>query len=288
MRRREVILAGLVACPLISGCSADNNDCLIGDESCTSSAGSSSGGGSCGNDGVEVFNGEVRAILVAACAQCHSSEFSSNGPDFLGASAGDFYGMLTTKSRFVSSSPQNSALLNKGEHTGPAFTSTQHAAVSKWLSIEANERFGACSGVAPSNCKTAEALLAEFGACMTLDDWTTSKMHEISTQTSTFGACHTCHALGAGGNYMTNPVSVPDIELGFDKMRKLSPILNLVAWPDMGPGGECPDIKPSYRWRDKGIDGGEHPKYVLAPEHEAALDAWFAVTYAKWKNGPCP
>jgi hypothetical protein len=290
MRERSLKWA-IVAAAFMMGCSSDPAECLLGDPSCAggNSSSTSGEGVSCGNTGKPFFEANVGSILSIACASCHSGENpndNSGGPNFMGSSPDGYYLAITTKARFVGANAENSLLLRKGEHTGPAFTPSQTATVSKWLGIEANERSGQCAGAVPSNCKAPETLLAEFGACMTIDDWKATNMHLVSTQATTFGPCHGCHDKGQAGNYMTNPISEPDISLGFTQMRKLSPMLNLVAWPETSAGGECPDIQPAYRWRDKGSQG-EHPKYLLLPEHLNALADWFSLTHTKWQTGAC-
>ncbi|MBM4374704.1 MAG: hypothetical protein FJ095_06440 [Deltaproteobacteria bacterium] len=69
--------------------------------------------------------------------------------------------------------PADSALVLKGEHTGPALTATQRTLVEAWLALEAKER-----GLdePPEDeptvpAKTTEETLAEFGACMRYEDF---------------------------------------------------------------------------------------------------------------------
>lgn len=279
-----------------AGCVRDNPDEVlpIGDDGSSRGENTTGGSGSCGTEGRGYFEANVLPFVDDgttgnACAQCHLESYGKPGaPWFLGSSRAGIYDALASNKKHVSSSLENSLFLNKGVHSGPALTPEQHEKVAKWLEIEAAERFGDCTDEPkpPSNCKTGKEMIAEFGACMTLEDWTTTGMHLISTQNVLNGGpCYSCHALGTGGNYMTDPEEEGGISLGFEKMRILSPILNLVTWTP-GDDGACPDLVPANRWIDKSGQGG-HPKYLLDPAHINALDTWFKLTYDKWKNGTC-
>lgn len=296
MRDMQSILGGLIVALLstsLLACSGPNGDCLVGEEGCGSVSPTGGISAQCGNTGKSFFEANVRKILLNSCADCHSSQFSSpnSGPKFLGASPDEYYRKLTFNTRFVGSNASASGLLQQGEHTGPAFSPAEYSTVAEWLNIEGKERSGNCSGndgpaTPASNCKAPEVLLAEFGACMTLDDWKSTGMHTLAASKSEYGPCYGCHSTGLAGNYMTNPGSEPDLVLGFEQMRVPSPIVNLVAWPEPGADGSCPDIVPSFRWRDKGGQGN-HPKYVLGGEGIAKLDNWFTLTHTKWKSGLC-
>lgn len=299
MRRAErtaaltatLLIGGITVGAQGAGCN-NNSGVLMPSGSSVTTSTTTGGGEPCGNEGITFFKEDVSPIIDQGCASCHSASYSDGygAPDFLGSSEADYYDKLTANSRYVGDRPENSLFLKKGIHTGPAFTADQAAIVSDWLVLEASERFGDCTeqsggGPAPIDCKSSEDLLAEFGACMTLEDWTATGMHLIATQKAFEGPCFKCHEAGAYGNYLTDPASDAGIEKGFDKTRKVPFILNLVKWPLNTPT-QCGDIEPSYRWRDKGSEGN-HPKYVLADGHIDALDAWFELTYGKWKNGAC-
>lgn len=287
-------LAALVIglCAAAAGCPPEQEACLIcGDGAGPGAGGDPAAGAPCGDTGRAFFEENVRAILDdgatgEACARCHSGEYTDayGAPDFLGASAGSAYDALVGDVRFVGAVPEDSLLLTKGAHTGPAFTASQEAVVEQWLAIEAQERSGECvtGGGGGQACEDA---LADFAACMTLDDWTGTGMHLVSGQDTTAGPCFSCHESGMGDNYMTSPVSDASIVYGFEQMRKLPALRRLATCSAGGEAGAL-DVVPAYRWRDKGLDDG-HPAYLLAEEHLAALDAWFALAHAKWEAGPC-
>lgn len=284
-------------------------DCDGGDETCllicdeTGDRGGPGDGGStgaCGDSGRAFFEANVLALLDdgasgAMCAACHASNHQDayGAPDFLGASGAGAYDQLVSDVRMVGVDPGNSLLLTKGIHSGPAFSAAQAAKVEEWLHIEAEERFGDCAGAGGGNGvgsppgKDCMEVLSEVGACMTLEDWKATGMHLIAEQpTLQAGPCYACHGSGTDGNYMTQPNTDASIALGFEGMRNPALLPRLVAC-SLDPGtGALVGIEPSYRWRDKGGEGG-HPQYVLADEHVAALDAWFGVVHEKWKNGPC-
>jgi hypothetical protein len=69
---------------------------------------------------------------------------------------------------------------------------------------------------------------------------------------------------------------------GFEAMRKPAYVHNLIMCNE-----ETGDIKQSYRWRDMGQSEDHITKYILAPEHEKALEVWFSLTYTKWMQGEC-
>lgn len=294
----DAIVAATVVLALTTfsaGCASDNPGGLglSGDDSSTPGE-STTGSGSCGTEGRGYFEANVLPFVDDgttgnACARCHLESYGTPGaPWFLGSSRAGIYDALAGNKKHVSSSPENSLFLNKGMHSGPDLTPEQYEKVAKWLAIEADERFSDCTGEPkpPSTCKTGKEMIAEFGACMTLEDWKATGMHMISTQkTLNGGACYSCHGEGMGGNYMTDPATDESSLYGFEKMRFISPIFNLVTWTS-GDDGACPDLVPANRWRDKSGQGG-HPKYVLDPAYIDALDAWFKLTYDKWKSGTC-
>jgi hypothetical protein len=281
---------------LAAGCNPDDSRVLLPTGAPGAGSGSSGGSGgmpgSCGNKGRPFFEENVLPILDDGmtgdmCARCHSAAYQDNygGPDFLGSSKAETYDKLVGDVAFVSANSGDSALLNQGSHTGPAFSPSQQAEVKEWLGIEAAERSGDCTAL-PSGKPCSEAL-AEFGACMTLDDWTASGMSMIATQnTLNDGPCFSCHQSGTGGNPMTDPFSDASIAEGFEKMRVPPALLKLVACSSSAETGAFEDIKQSYRWRDKGGQG-DHPKFILSDGNLAALDEWFDLVHAKWESGPC-
>jgi cytochrome c553 len=309
MRATHTLL--LIALPLVAAC-AGTTPTSVDDGSTGSGAGGAGGAGATttsaqattsastggGQDGRAYFEANVSPIADAACASCHSSEFTDayGSPDFLGGAADEYYDNLVGNVKYVNASPDSSVFLKKGLHTGPAFTAGEAELVETWLAIEAEARFGGGSTSATSSTSsggnptgpTAEEGMQAFGDCMTLEDWKTSGIQLVGAQsTLADGVCHKCHASGTAANYMTSTISEAAILDGFENMRYGAPLQKLVTWTLDPTTGAFTDIVQSYRWQDKGGEGSGHPKYVLTPQYSDAIDAWFDLAYAKWKSGAC-
>jgi hypothetical protein len=259
----------------------------------TSTAAATTGGGGSARD---YFEANVSPILDAACAECHSSAHDDAyaAPDFMGSSPAGYYDSLAADIDYVNASPATSQLVNKGLHTGPAFTPAEDEIVRAWLEMEAEKRFASGpdpgeGGAPPAPAgPTAEEALEAFGDCMLLDDWIETGMPEVATQgTLADGPCHKCHQSGVGANYMTSPADDASVSDGFENMRYGAPLLKLVSWTVNAETGQLEDVVPSDRWIDKGGEGTGHPKYVLANAHVDAIEAWFERAYARWASGEC-
>jgi len=82
------------------------------------------------------FTTDVRPILEANCASCHEDETASQGAVFL--VPGDYYAsVMTWEGLVVPGEPENSELLNKGDHRGPAFSANDATTVTQWIVAEA-------------------------------------------------------------------------------------------------------------------------------------------------------
>src|SRR5262249_23672232 len=108
----------------------------------------------------QMFDQTVASILQTKCSVCHA-DTNVPGPDYLGTDKNNtnaYYTSITADPRFIATPPENSLLLLKGEHTGPAFCSPEVAAgtgagrnctptsekatVEAWLVQEGRERMG--------------------------------------------------------------------------------------------------------------------------------------------------
>jgi hypothetical protein len=243
-------------------------------------AGAGSGTGSGvdpGTDPMAFFDEKVKPILAQMCDSCHAEKAvdQTGGPDFLGVTQEDYYAKLVAESRFVSAVPEQSYLLTKGAHLGPAFAADQYAIVLQWLQLEAAQDTGGGGGVFEG--PTGVELIEKFAGCMTLEQWTENEMQTVALQPTQPGTpCASCHASGTGANYMTNPNTEAGIEEGFINMSEPPLVERLVTFDVVtGPNGnQHAEIVQSYRWRDKGNDGSAHPKYVFQ-DQQPKLDAWF-------------
>ena len=257
-----------------------------------------------GSPGQEIFNAYIMPILEQRCASCHANPSDPNmAPDYLGTSKTKFYDMLVQNVTMVSCSIDNSMLLAKGfdkDHPGGDLSPSEREKVTTWLSTEALDRFGGvCRGGpseqggpsghdGPSGPLTGMEAMKQFGDCMTLEDWVATGMPLMANLPSQLGnqtfQCKSCHSEGTGSNWMDDQ---SNIERNFEKMRYPSASFRLFQWSSSLTDGSYEDIVQSYRWHDKGKEGGNHPTYELTPENVAAIDAWFQTTYDKWKDGLC-
>lgn len=317
---RAIILVSAVSVMLVAACAGDPPPYLDSTSGAGAGTGTATGvgaGTSTGTttgtgmttttgtgsvDGRAFFDANVSPILNNGtagqlCASCHSSEFpdTTAGPDFLGASAATYYNMLVGNIVYVNADPQSSRVVTRGLHLGPAFTPDQLALVTEWLEIEAL-RFapmptgaGGAGGGPPPTGLTGAELLQEFSDCMTLDDWTASGMPDVALNgTITAGACYSCHQVGLGENFMTDPGSQASLIEGFELEKNMPFLGNLVTFAVDPVTGQATSVVQSYRWQDHGDDPGTHPQYLMAPQNVAAIDNWFALVSAKLVNGECP
>jgi hypothetical protein len=257
--------------------------------------GSSTTGG--GTTAREYFDANIKPFLDngtgSICAECHSSQYTDafEAPDFLGASPDQFYDSLVGDINYVNADPGSSKFLLI--HATPVtYTADQHDKVETWLQMEADDRFGGSGSTTGGTTgggdpgPTGEELVAEFGACMTLADWTGTGMHMVSAQgTLADGPCHKCHGSGVGSNYMTSPIGDASINEGFEANTHLPFIPRLVTWTIDPDTGKVTGLVQSYRWRDKGGEGTAHPKYVMTQLNLDAMDAWFNLVNDKCFGG---
>jgi hypothetical protein len=231
------------------------------------------------------FDDNVLPMLASSCASCHSSQHAELGPDFLGRAEDVYYGSLDFAGYITV--PDNSLLLLKGEHTGPAWTSAQADAVTQWLDLEAAERGLTSSTVgedagAPPPTLTLQDALSQFAACMSLSDWNNVGMDGVADQGTTEGPCRSCHQTGTGGAFLSE-----DSTQSFEQNRQMPYILKLVLGT-VSADGSFADLVPANRFVEKGGEGGLHPKYIMTPERQIAISLFFEATYDKWKSGGCP
>lgn len=266
------------------------------------------------------FNENVRPAFELSCAGCHASaEDHYAAPDFLGMSPEEYYDNLVARPDFVSCDVDNSILLLKGadpNHAGVSLAPSDAPKVHTWLEMEADARFGGvCSTPEPPDPPadtTAAGMTTEppvegpltgaramemFGDCMSYEDWIATNMPNASNQNSSYNGnnvpCKSCHGNGnTGSNAMPEPNDTAKVMDAFQQFRRMYSSFNLYRWTVNETDGSFKDIVNSYRWRDKGVDGSDHPQYTLTAERVTALETFFQVTYDRWKiavdtNTPC-
>ena len=191
--------------------------------------------------------------------------------------------------------PQDSPLIAKGEHTGPAFTPSEQATISAWLIKEAQER-GLGTPVNPNpnpnptvdyRPKNLREAIVRFTACMTRADWDQTvgqnQNTNVAYQGSTDGPCYACHATGTGGAYLSqNSGDTYDAHKNANAYYVLKLVLGTVNLD-----GSFKDLVPAYRFRDKGLPPfgtPPHPSYLLTANREQALDAFVDRTLLRFRD----
>ncbi len=241
------------------------------------------------------FEHQVYPELQLTCAFCHAAPNNPvHAPQWMSFDAKSSYDNVEKFDGLIAW-PDNSKLLLKGEHTGPALTKAQKTTVHAWLLEESNER-----GLEPPPVEkpseppplTADEALAQFGSCMSIDDFKATKAFELAYQQTTgWGPCRGCHNSGWAGAFIDD-----DAQLMFAQNRLKPFILKLATFTT--EKGAFKDMVPAHRFHDKGSEpcaySGDqtvlcHPKYVPLPEVADGLDAYFTATYDRWKKagGAC-
>jgi len=307
---RPYVLLSLLAIPLAAACAVQSAPDLDVEPGATPSAEET------------FFNDNVKPVFEVNCAGCHANAADGYGaPDFLGASPDSFYGTLTARLDFVSCDVGNSMLLLKGAdpgHSGVPLAPGDVPKVQQWLEMEANARFGGvCAGAPPAPDPTPDpepdpesssssssggvepepqpqalnglTAMESFGDCMTYTDWIDTGMYLVANQQAQYNnnntECYNCHTnKNTGLNYMPDPDDTTRVMEAFQTMRYMYSSFNLLRWTVNDTDGSFKDLVRSYRWRDKGVEGGDHPPYTLAEEYTVAYENWFDLTYNRWKT----
>lgn len=258
----------------------------------------------------ELFDLNVYPIFDSKCTPCHT-QGANAAPIWLGAEESSSYAKIEGYPKPLIAHPDNSLLRLKGEHTGPALAIEDDFLVAEWLMKEVDERglFGdptfepdpgaggaggeggeggaGGEGGGPVNDTTLLQALEAFGACMQWKDWESTGMVDLPNQLTAAGACKSCHFAGMGGNWLSgDPVET------FEKNR-LFPYVLKIAVGTVNEVGAFSDLVPARRHIDKGIESQMcdaepcHPAFLLSPEMETAVENFFLLSYARWKQGLC-
>ncbi len=232
----------------------------------------------------QLFDANVAPALSSACASCHAGTpppSTTPGPNFLGTGALQYYSKLVANPLFVNAVPDESELLTKGLHEGPALTTLQATNIEAWLTQEVVERGAGLVAPPPPTDLTQKQLVA-FGACMSAADFTSTGLDDLPNQDTTgdAGPCYSCHATGM---YIHQG---KDATVNLQYLRTM-PWLLKFAQAQLAGDGSFKDIVPANRFRDRGQETG-HPPYTLSTARQTALASFFQLTYARWKAGSCP
>lgn len=232
----------------------------------------------------QMFDQDVQPILSANCASCHAGPDASNSPDWMSTDTTTSYNMIVARTDFVNNSPANSMLLQKGAHTGPAFTDTQVPVMESWLAKEAEERNLQPPPTPPPNQlpTTFTEALTRFGDCMSIDDWNATGMNDLQNQNTNQGRCKNCHNTGTGGAFLG-----ADPTQNFE-MNRNSPYLLKLVLGTVNQDGSFKDVVAANRFRDKGQENSAHPNFTLTDARLQALNNFYSLTYQKYLAGGCP
>ena len=217
-----------------------------------------------------MFENEVSPMLTGACASCHTGSIETTPLKYLGntGSTGYYDAIVAEPSVTGGFDPGLANLLNKGEHelgSARAWTSEEAGVITSWLLMEATER-GIDTDPNPNpgttTPTTSREALAQWSACMSIDDWNASGVAQWADKGSERGQCMSCHNQGAGGFYASDddnemyemnkyeiyittfftaaPKSVTDPSLGYQVLvneQKLRLKANSVGHPSFNPDG---------------------------------------------------
>ena len=236
----------------------------------------------------EVFDSSVLGILQTSCGTCHETDNGSAFPDIFGTrTPSTYYERLLADPRYVTAVPEDSLLIVKGEHTGPAFTPSEGQKVTAWLVKEAQERGTGIGGGGPTppadlRPRNLSEALTRFGACMDRQVWDAtygaSNNTQVARQNTDQGQCLACHSTGTAGSFLS--ASSGDT---FDLSRLRPNVLKLVL-SQANEDGSFKDLVPGRRFELKGGEGALHPSYLLTQERIDAINSFVDQTLVTFRD----
>lgn len=243
------------------------------------------GPGSASSSAHQFFVAKVYPAIQTSCGTCHATG-TAGAPMFLQGTADTAYQSLDARGMIVTSS----SLLSKGTHAGgaaPALAPAQAATIQEWLALEAKERVGQA---APVN------ILEKVGSCFSQGlfeaiQWgalkTVKRTNENPDQCTDCNdaRCATCHTAGDNGFYMGVASGVePDIKT-FEGTKKTPFITRYI-----GLSGTQPVPSYGVRIKAQAVAVGpdySHPKFVLTPERENAINVFVSDAITKYNGKLC-
>jgi hypothetical protein len=289
---RKALLSALATLALSSlvGCVGSLNTGPQGDDDDDDDdiIGPDAGGGDEGQARL-LFDSTVKPFLQAACSACHAGTVIAPlkylGPD----PAGDYYPYVVADSSVTGGfDPVLSNLIGQGLHDGGnarALTQGEIDLVSDWMILEAAER-----GVDPTDPggnpvgdPTSRDLLAQFSACMSIDDWIDTQMGDWADKGSTQGACYSCHTDGAGG------FIAPQDENLMYEMNKYEIFIKTFFTTRVETSG-AESVVPNLPKLIGKSDTVGHPEFNAGTNDEdmIALEDFYQRTMARKAAGTCP
>jgi mono/diheme cytochrome c family protein len=169
----------------------------------------------------QMFEAEVSPML-SACSGCHVGAIDQSPLKFLGnAGPTGYYDALIAEESVIGGfDPGLANMVNKGQHDegrARAWTDAEKGVITSWLLAEADERgIETDPNPNPGNTTptTSREALAQWSACMSIDDWNASQVYLWADKGSERGQCMSCHNQGAGGFFAND-----DATLMFDMNR---------------------------------------------------------------------
>jgi len=265
-----------------------------GSGSSASTGGTTSTASGTGPAAQELYNSTVHEDLLVACGACHA-EGAVGAPVVMDEDADASYGLLDGYIQPLIALPENSLLLLKGKHAGPALDETPglEEAVMVWLTKEAEER-----GLEPPDLPadppaggtTFDTAMEAFMDCMRLDVWEGMGMGLVPlNQTQGDGPCVSCHNTGAGGLTLDD-----NVELTFNATKASKYKLQKYVAPLFDDDGNFEQLAMATRLREKGSElcpfenpDDCHPKYILEPANDEAIQGFVEHTFDAIAEGTC-
>jgi len=244
------------------------------------------------------FDSNVAPMVAAACASCHVGPIDAVGDlslNYMGSAGPDgYYAAITAEPSVTGGfNPDLANLILKGEHdngAARAWTQTEMDAIAEWLLTEADDRGIELDDGAPEpgtlTPTTSREALAQWSACMSIDDWNTSLVFQWADKGSERGQCMSCHNQGAGGYYANDdsdlmyemnkyeiyittfftaaPINVADPSQGYQVLineQKLRAKANATGHPGYNPdgGNQMQYLRNFYDLTKARIDAGTCP-----------------------------
>lgn len=255
--------------------------------------GSSSGGAAPEATAQQLYDDGVHDDLLLACGACHA-QGAVGAPVFLNSDKATSYALLEAHGSPLIHIPDNSLLLQKGEHSGPALdgpgvASELQANVVDWLLEEAKERDLEPDPEEPPGLTFDDAMEA-FADCMRQDAWDGSGMDIVPlNQTQGMGPCLGCHNTGVGGLFLDD-----NSQLSFAETQKNKYRLQKYVAPGYDADGNFEKLIVSTRLLEKGSETCPfedpddcHPKYSLEPQNWEAIQEFVAFTLEAVEGESC-
>jgi hypothetical protein len=238
----------------------------------------------------DFFDKEVIPNL-SVCGSCHNLGISNTGAPGFYSNADRGLAYRTMEARgYIDPQTQ---LKRRGEHAGPRLTDQQRKVITDWIDLEGAERGG----------KFPSALLSTLGKCLDKATFDAIQLDALRTQRRQGenanqctgcdnGPCQMCHQQGEAG-FLVNSgnLSAKSFEALKDNQRSAEGAILLQKFITIS-GGE---LAPSTALADKGKAAAagpdySHPKYVIAPQIQTAIDNFAKASIAKYKanNNSCP